>query len=141
MGTSSSGFRQEVEAEQALTLSDQLCDLILAAVPEQLAGSAGEEAELRLEAIAGDVQFLGKVIADRKRLERHVKRLDLHRAGGLPQFREGWRQAPAGYFCTAGAGCVVMPSRPCAFSVATRAEDAAMTGCRTKAAAPAAAAE
>jgi integrase len=77
-GTSSSGFRQEVEAEQAFIRSEQLCDLVLDAAPERLAGPAGEEAEARLKAIAGDVQFPGKVIADRKRLQRHITRHDPH---------------------------------------------------------------
>ncbi|WP_405625860.1 hypothetical protein OG933_06635 [Streptomyces sp. NBC_00016] len=77
-GTSSSGFRQEVEAEQAFTRGDQLCDLVLDATPGRLAGPAGEEAEARLKAIARDVQFPGKVIADRKRLQRHITRHDPH---------------------------------------------------------------
>ncbi|WP_326718835.1 hypothetical protein OHT59_04435 [Streptomyces sp. NBC_00243] len=77
-GTSSSGFRQEVEAEQAFTRSEQLCDLILAAAPGRLAGPAGEEAEARLKAIAREVQFPGKVIADPKRLQRHITRHDPH---------------------------------------------------------------
>ena len=78
LGTSSSGFRQEVEAEQALTRSNQLGDLILTAAPERLVGPAGEEAESRLQAFASDVQFPGKVIADRKRLERQLSRHDPH---------------------------------------------------------------
>jgi hypothetical protein len=77
-GTSSSGFRQEVEAEQAFTRGEQLCDLVLDAAPGRLTGPAGEEAEARLKAIAGDVQFPGKVIADRRRLQRHITRHDPH---------------------------------------------------------------
>lgn len=77
-GTSSSGFRHEVEAEQAIARGEKLGDLILSPAAGQLTGPAAAEAESRLSAFESDVQFLGKVIADEKRLARHMRRHDPH---------------------------------------------------------------
>ncbi|MGW3021320.1 hypothetical protein [Streptomyces longwoodensis] len=77
-GTSSSGFRHEVEAEQAIARGEKLGDLILSPAAGQLSGPAAAEAESRLSAFESDVQFLGKVISDEKRLARHMRRHDPH---------------------------------------------------------------
>ncbi|WP_319054772.1 hypothetical protein [Streptomyces europaeiscabiei] len=77
-GTSSSGFRHEVEAEQAIARGEKLGDLILSPAAGHLTGPAATEAESRLSAFESDVQFLGKVIADEKRLARHMRRHDPH---------------------------------------------------------------
>ncbi|MFI1852903.1 hypothetical protein [Streptomyces sp. NPDC020480] len=77
-GTSTSGFRHEVEAEAALARGEKLGDIILNPAPIPIVGPAAEEIESRLSAFEHDVQFLGKVITDRKRLARHMKRHDPH---------------------------------------------------------------
>ncbi|KJS53498.1 hypothetical protein VM98_24920 [Streptomyces rubellomurinus subsp. indigoferus] len=77
-GTSASGFRHEVEAEQAIARGEKLGDLIINPAPRQLCGPAAEEAEARLAALEGGTQFLGKVITDRKRLDRFMRRNDPH---------------------------------------------------------------
>ncbi|MGC5002633.1 hypothetical protein [Streptomyces sp. DT203] len=77
-GTSASGFRPEVEAEQAIARGEKLGDIILNHAPHRLTGPAAEEAEARLAAMETEVQFLGKVITDRKRLERFMRRNDPH---------------------------------------------------------------
>ncbi|SBT89348.1 Phage integrase, N-terminal SAM-like domain [Streptomyces sp. DI166] len=75
-GTSASGFRHEVEAEQAIARGEQLGDIILNPAPQRLTGPAAEEAEARLAALENEVQFAGKVITDRKRLARFMQRHD-----------------------------------------------------------------
>ncbi|WP_411152188.1 hypothetical protein [Streptomyces sp. A30] len=77
-GTSASDFRQEVEAEQAVARGEKLGDIILTGEFQRLTGPAGREAEERLTNLEHHVQFHGKVIPDRKRLERHMKRHDPH---------------------------------------------------------------
>ncbi|WP_128977510.1 hypothetical protein [Streptomyces roseicoloratus] len=77
-GTSTSGFRPEVEAEQAIARGEKLGDIILNPAPQRLTGPAAEEAEARLAAMESEVEFLGKVITDRKRLQRFMKRNDPH---------------------------------------------------------------
>ncbi|MFB7475573.1 hypothetical protein [Kitasatospora sp. NPDC056184] len=77
-GTSASGFRHEVEAEQAIARGEKLGDIILSPAPQRLAGPAADEAEARLAAMESDVQFLGKIITDRKRLDRFMRRNDPH---------------------------------------------------------------
>lgn len=75
-GTSASGFRHEVEAEQALARGEQLGDIILNPAPQRLTGPAAEEAEARLASLENEVQVAGKVITDRKRLARFMQRHD-----------------------------------------------------------------
>jgi hypothetical protein len=75
-GTSVSGFRPEVEAEQALARGEKLGDIILNPVQHQLTGPAADEARARLSALAEDVDFPGKVVTDRKRLARLMNRHD-----------------------------------------------------------------
>ncbi|MFD3883993.1 hypothetical protein [Streptomyces microflavus] len=77
-GTSASGFRPEVEAEAAIARGEKLGDVILNHAPQRLTGPASEEAEARLTAMESKVQFLGKVITDRKRLDRFMRRNDPH---------------------------------------------------------------
>ncbi|WP_031072098.1 hypothetical protein [Streptomyces sp. NRRL WC-3742] len=77
-GTSASGFRPEVEAEAAIARGEKLGDMILNPAPQRLTGPAAEEAESRLAAMEGEVEFLGKVITDRKRLDRFMRRNDPH---------------------------------------------------------------
>ncbi|WP_405906468.1 hypothetical protein OG742_12365 [Streptomyces sp. NBC_00828] len=77
-GTSTSGFRPEVEAEEAIARGEKLGDIILSPSPQRLVGPAAEEAEARLAALESEVQFLGKVITDDKRLARHMNRHDPH---------------------------------------------------------------
>lgn len=77
-GTSDSGFRAEVESEQALARGEKLGDIILSPTLQPLAGPGAAEAERRLAAMEQQIDFHGKVIPDRKRLERHMKRHDPH---------------------------------------------------------------
>lgn len=77
-GTSASGFRPEVEAEQAIARGEKLGDIILNPTPQQLTGPAAEEAEARLSALETEVHFPGKIITDRKRLLRFMRRNDPH---------------------------------------------------------------
>jgi hypothetical protein len=67
-GTSTSGFRHEVEAEQALQRGEKLVDLATGTRPAQLVGPAADEARTRLTAFTA--HFPGKVVNDRKRLQR-----------------------------------------------------------------------
>jgi hypothetical protein len=67
-GTSSSGFRHEVEAEQALQRGEKLLDLATGTHPAELVGPAANEARTRLAAFTA--QFPGKVVNDPKRLQR-----------------------------------------------------------------------
>ncbi|MFD5506807.1 hypothetical protein ACFWIB_03405 [Streptomyces sp. NPDC127051] len=77
-GSSASGFRPEVEAEQAIARGEKLGDIILNPAPQRLIGPAAQDAEVRLAAMESEVQFLGKIITDRKRLQRFMKRHDPH---------------------------------------------------------------
>jgi integrase len=69
-GTSTAGFRHEVEAEQALQRGEQLTDLATGTRPAQLSGPAADEARTRLADFTA--QFPGKVVNDRKRLQRLI---------------------------------------------------------------------
>lgn len=77
-GTSESGFRDEVEAEDAIARGEKLGDLITSHEFHRLTGPAAAEAESRLATFERHVRFDGKVINDRKRLQRHMKRHDPH---------------------------------------------------------------
>jgi integrase len=67
-GTSASGFRHEVEAEQALQRGQKLLDFATGDHPRQLLGPAADEARTRLAAFTA--HFPGKIVNDRKRLQR-----------------------------------------------------------------------
>ena len=75
-GTSESGFRAEVEAEETIARGEMLGDIITDHGHHRLAGPAAAEAEARLEAFEKTVRFDGKVITDRKRMQRFMARND-----------------------------------------------------------------
>lgn len=77
-GTSESGFRDEVESEEAIARGEKLGDLILDHDYYRLTGPAAEQAEARLAEFERKVQFNGKVINDPKRLKRYMERHDPH---------------------------------------------------------------
>ncbi|MCX4776821.1 hypothetical protein [Streptomyces sp. NBC_01264] len=77
-GTSESGFRDEVEAEDAIARGEKLGDLIVSHEFHRLSGPAAAEAESRLAEFERHVQFCGKVFNDAKRLQRHMNRHDPH---------------------------------------------------------------
>ncbi|MFB7124701.1 hypothetical protein [Kitasatospora sp. NPDC056273] len=77
-GTSDSGFRDEVESEEAIARGEKLGDLITSDEFHRLTGPAAAEAESRLAEFERHVQFQGKVINDAKRLQRHMARHDPH---------------------------------------------------------------
>ncbi|MEV0537631.1 hypothetical protein [Kitasatospora sp. NPDC050463] len=77
-GTSDSGFRDEVESEDAIARGEKLGDLIVSHEFHHLSGPAAAEAESRLATFERHVQFDGKVINDEKRLRRHMDRHDPH---------------------------------------------------------------
>ncbi|MFI6048418.1 hypothetical protein ACIA8C_42885 [Nocardia sp. NPDC051321] len=75
-GTSDSGFRAEVESEQALARGEHLLAMIDQHEHTNLAGPAAEEAAQRLEGFADRTHFQGKVITDEHRLRRLMTRDD-----------------------------------------------------------------
>jgi len=77
-GTSESGFRAEVQAEEAIARGEKLGDLIVNHEHHRLRGPAAEEAEARLTEFERHVQFHGKVVNDDKRMKRHMDRHDPH---------------------------------------------------------------
>jgi hypothetical protein len=70
-GTSDSGFRAEVESEQALARGEHLLAMIDRHEHTNLAGPAATEATRRLEQLGQRAHFRGTVITD----ERHLRRL------------------------------------------------------------------
>jgi integrase len=75
-GTSDSGFRAEVESEQALTRGEQLIDLT-DTHRHRLQGPGAEEAILRLDKLGLNADgFGGNVLTDQRRLLRLMKRHD-----------------------------------------------------------------
>jgi integrase len=77
-GTSESGFRAEVEAEVAITQSERLGEMVTTSGHRRLTGPAAAEAEARLDEFARHVVFEGKVVTDRKRLQRILDRHQPH---------------------------------------------------------------
>ncbi len=75
-GTSDSGFRAEVESEQALARGEHLLAMVDAHEHEDFQGPAADEARRRLETFAQDMRFKGQVITDRRRLLRLLHRTD-----------------------------------------------------------------
>lgn len=69
-GTSASGFRAEVEAEEALARGEHLLAMIDRNEHTRLTGPASEEAERRLISLGADPAFAGTVTTDRRRLLR-----------------------------------------------------------------------
>ncbi|MEV5906334.1 hypothetical protein [Streptomyces sp. NPDC052127] len=75
-GTSESGFRDEVEAEQALARGYFLADLATGEGHIVLTGPAAAEAEQRIAAFAVRAVFEGRVVTDEARLKRIMVRHD-----------------------------------------------------------------
>lgn len=69
-GTSASGFRAEVEAEEALARGENLLAMIDRNEHTALSGPAAQEAERRLANMGADPAFAGTVTTDRRRLQR-----------------------------------------------------------------------
>ncbi|MDT0467958.1 hypothetical protein [Streptomyces gibsoniae] len=75
-GTSESGFRAEVESEQALARGEHLMTAVDAHEHTDLTGPAAEEAARRLEAFGARARFQGKVVLDDNRLRRLMTKHD-----------------------------------------------------------------
>lgn len=75
-GTSESGFRAEVESEQALARGENLLAMIDHYEHEDLVGPAAREAARRLDHYGDRARFQGIAITDRRRLQRLMKRED-----------------------------------------------------------------
>jgi hypothetical protein len=76
LGTSVSGFRAEVEAEQALQRGEQLLGMVEGHQHQRLAGPAAAEAESRLAELARHASFAGMVVTDPRRLKLIMRRHD-----------------------------------------------------------------
>jgi hypothetical protein len=77
-GTSESGFRQEVEAEEAIARGEKLADLVVSHEHRTLTGPAAADVEARLAAFERHITFEGKVITDAARMRRIMQRYDPH---------------------------------------------------------------
>lgn len=75
-GTSDSGFRAEVESEQALARGEHLLAMTDAHEHTGMAGPSAAEAAHRLEEFAARARFGGTVTTDRRRLKRLMERSD-----------------------------------------------------------------
>ena len=72
-GTADSGFRAEVEAEQAMAEGEQLLALIDEHEHEELSGPAADDAQRRLKSMGSQQLFVGTVTSDRHRFKRLLK--------------------------------------------------------------------
>ncbi|MGW7522669.1 hypothetical protein [Streptomyces sp. NPDC054783] len=77
-GTSDSGFRDVVEAEEAFARGQFLAEMGADNDRPALTGPAGAEAEARLAELARHTVFDGQVVTDEARLRRIVARHDTH---------------------------------------------------------------
>ncbi|GAA1956694.1 hypothetical protein [Amycolatopsis minnesotensis] len=77
-GTSNSGFRAEVEAEQSLVRGEGLAMMVERHEHERLAGPAAEEALARLSEYGRHVRFPGILPRDRRQFAALVARHDPH---------------------------------------------------------------
>ena len=75
-GTSRSGFRAEVEAEQALERGERLLAMVEGHEHQRLAGPAAAEAETRLAEFGRRVGFAGTVVTDPRQLKLIMRRHD-----------------------------------------------------------------
>lgn len=75
-GTSDSGFRAEVEAEQAMARGEVYMEMIEAHQHLELAGPSAAEAAERLKDFGERAQYQGKTALDKNRLLRIMKRND-----------------------------------------------------------------
>lgn len=76
LGTSDSGFRAEVESEQALARGEYLLAIIDRHEHENLAGPAAGEAASRLRDFGQRARFRGTVVTDDRQLQRLMLRDD-----------------------------------------------------------------
>ncbi|MEU5325658.1 hypothetical protein [Streptomyces parvus] len=75
-GTSDSGFRAEVESEQAIARGEVYMEMIDAHQHLYLAGPSAEEAARRLQDFGDRAQFQGQVATDKHRMRRIMKKHD-----------------------------------------------------------------
>ncbi len=75
-GTSDSGFRAEVESEQALARGEHLMAAVDAHEHTSLTGPAAAESARRLETFGARARFQGKVVLDDNRLRRLMAKHD-----------------------------------------------------------------
>jgi hypothetical protein len=75
-GTSASGFRAEVEAEQALERGERLLAMVDGHEHQRLGGPAAEEAEARLAEFGRHAGFVGTVATDPRRVKLIMRRHD-----------------------------------------------------------------
>ncbi|MFF8643236.1 hypothetical protein [Streptomyces sp. NPDC015345] len=75
-GTSASGFRAEVESEQALARGETYITMIDAHERIDLTGPSAEEVARRLDEFGERAQFQGQIALDEHRLKRIMKRHD-----------------------------------------------------------------
>jgi hypothetical protein len=75
-GTSDSGFRAEVESEQALARGEHLLAMANLHEHTNLAGPAAEEAARRIEEFGDQARFPGSIVLDERRLARVMQRND-----------------------------------------------------------------
>jgi integrase len=75
-GTSDSGFRAEVEAEQTLERGEQLFAMIEAHEHHDLSGPAADQAHSRLTNLERKTAYAGSVVTDPKRLAKIMRRDD-----------------------------------------------------------------
>lgn len=75
-GTSDSGFRAEVESEQALARGEHLMAMIDTDEHNQLSGPSAAEAHRRLTEFGAHTRFQGQAVTDHRRLERILRRHD-----------------------------------------------------------------
>ncbi|MFD5742596.1 hypothetical protein ACFXJM_37740 [Streptomyces massasporeus] len=111
-GTSDSGFRDEVEAEEAFTRGQFLAELGTDDDRPALTGPAGAEAEVRLAELVRHTVFDGHVVTDEARLRRILARHDTHLYPGT--------------FIT----CVYNPDRALCRTPADRADQPVMADCQ-----------
>ncbi|MFD5451269.1 hypothetical protein [Streptomyces sp. NPDC127100] len=111
-GTSDSGFRDEVEAEEAFARGQFLAELGADDARPKLTGPAGAEAEARLAELARHTVFDGQVVTDEARLRRILARHDTHLYPGA--------------FVT----CAYNPDRALCRTPADRADQPTMADCQ-----------
>jgi hypothetical protein len=75
-GTSDSGFRAEVESEEALARGEDLMAMIDTHEHTDLVGPAANEARRRLSELESNIRYQGQVVTDRRRHDRLIRRFD-----------------------------------------------------------------
>ena len=100
--TSDSGFRAEVEAEQALARGEDLMSIATDHPHPAISGPAADEASRRLSTLSADSSFAGTVLTDRPRIARRNETI---RPGRLPRYLRALR-------VRSGQGDVSTTARP-----------------------------